>query len=38
MDCGYENWKAQGVKREEKDLFVNIYRIQKGWRVDTSKE
>jgi hypothetical protein len=38
MDGGFKNRKAQGSKRVKQDLFVNIYRLQKGWRVDTSKE
>jgi hypothetical protein len=28
LDCGHENWKAQGVKRKEKDLIVIIFELQ----------
>jgi hypothetical protein len=28
MDCGYENWKAQGVKWKEKDLIIIIFKLQ----------
>jgi hypothetical protein len=28
LDCGHENWKAQGVKRKENDLIVIIFELQ----------
>jgi hypothetical protein len=36
LDRGHENWKAQGVKRKEKDLIVIIFELQ-GQRVDSPK-